>query len=335
MNCIYCAVNATSSRINSYEIEEATWISILNEFRNLGLSGVKVSGGEPFIVPKKTLSILEWCHNNNIYSDVETNATLFNDEIISSLKEFGTRLGISMDSIKKDYHNEVRGSNKAFEKTMESFNKLAKNSMQNKVIVLVSLSPANEKELFHLVEYMTDTFGIYNFKVNPIIPIGRAENQKSIPMYDVLDRLRLAELCDEISKKTNASVSIGLPPALCQTREQLKTITTACAFENLISITPNGDLTSCICGEKAFPNIYGNIVTQSLNEILTSEKYVESLKCYSSELKGICEKCLFSKYCKGGCKMEAALYGDHGLSSPSPLCQAAYEKGLFPTSRII
>lgn len=333
LSCSYCAVNAGSQNVEKLNADDFN--SIIKQLVEYGLKGVKISGGEPFIESDTTLKILEYCYNMGLYTDIETNATLIKDEHIPILDKTGVRIGISLDSIDECYHNYVRGNKEAYSLTLKTIKKLAMNNMQDRMVILTSLCPENEEKYDELVNYLHDSYGIFYYKVNPIIPIGRAATLSEGKLYSVIDRIRISNMCNELSKKYKVCVSIGLPPALCESKEQLATITTGCAFKNLLSVYPNGDITTCTCGNISFPKKYGNIKQQTLNEILSGDLYRKVLSDLDNDITGICGQCIYYKYCKGGCRMEAALYGSDGLRSPLPLCQQAYEHGLFPESKII
>jgi radical SAM protein with 4Fe4S-binding SPASM domain len=80
---------------------------------------------------------------------------------------------------------------------------------------------------------------------------------------------------------------------------------------------------------------FGHVSTIDVREVWENNSILNEIhENTHTKLKGICSNCIFRTRCFGGCRAQAlCAYGD--FFAPNPYCQAYYDSGKFPESRLI
>jgi len=63
--------------------------------------------------------LLEFCNRKEITTVLETNGTLIDEGLASSLRKYDVHVGLSVDSHIADVHDELRGVRGCFDKMLE------------------------------------------------------------------------------------------------------------------------------------------------------------------------------------------------------------------------
>ncbi|CAK0760030.1 hypothetical protein CCP3SC1_310022 [Gammaproteobacteria bacterium] len=106
-----------------------------------------------------------------------------------------------------------------------------------------------------------------------------------------------------------------------------------CGIDHVLGVLGNGHLAMCGIGTTVEDLVYGNL-TSDLPALWNHHPLLVRLReSVPAALEGVCGRCLFRRECKAQCV--ANNYHDHGrLTAPHWFCQAAYDAGLFPLSRL-
>jgi len=100
--------------------------SIIEQAKPLGLSGVKLTGGEPLLHPH-IHEILEMIHSEELRLTVETNGVLCTPELAEKMAECkGHFISVSIDGADAETHEWVRGVPGCFQAALEGVKNLAK-----------------------------------------------------------------------------------------------------------------------------------------------------------------------------------------------------------------
>ena len=89
LRCRHCWINPPYSdtrSLKSDELEMSAIISALDECRSLGMTSIKITGGEPF-VREDIFELLGYLKKNAIRINMETNAVLIREKEARALKE--------------------------------------------------------------------------------------------------------------------------------------------------------------------------------------------------------------------------------------------------------
>lgn len=316
--CKYCFIKGNNMRLDLIQIEE-----IFSQISNYAFEN-KISslrffwqGGEALLMGKdffcgvaelsnkyfntKNIIVNNFLQSNLIAYDKGWNKTLndfFCSHISTSMDFPNHYRKLKSDTIKDKY----------FEIWYRNFLELKEYNINAHVISLISLSTLSfsVKEYY---EFYTSTLKLnslqINFPFNGIDPIYNNELNESFYsklgkfICDLLEYNRLNNNCtiepfDSISNKIKNKDSIM--PCI---------FSPACASD-FISITPNGDISSCDCLSGRSPSfIYGNIFKNDIKTILMSKKR----EALNSRLKHIiqsdCGQCEYLSLCFGGCPVRS------------------------------
>ena len=119
----------------------------------LNIISVMISGGEPFM-SDALFDLLEYLTHNNIYTVIQTNATLINSNTISKLREILnpkiTKFEISLEGISPQTNDFIRGEG-SFKKTLYAIQELV--NLNIAVCLNTTLTTANIDEVPHICEF--------------------------------------------------------------------------------------------------------------------------------------------------------------------------------------
>jgi radical SAM protein with 4Fe4S-binding SPASM domain len=107
-----------------------------------------------------------------------------------------------------------------------------------------------------------------------------------------------------------------------------------CGYQAALSVLSDGSVSICSLGKRAPEYIFGDVATIELERVWTTHPLLEQVHDGGHHLlKGICARCVFRRFCAGGCRAVALdYYGD--FFAPFPMCQELFESGGFPATFI-
>jgi len=152
LDCVMCYLH-TNKKENS-PIYDANFLKEIEPFL-LRIEACRFYGGEPFLIPAY-YKIWDFIKNNNPQCQVhiQTNGSIFNNEIKSLLQQLNAFLGISIDSMNPNLYENIR-KGAIFNKLLthiNEFNEIA--SSQGKPITLsVCPMPLNWKEIPDILKF--------------------------------------------------------------------------------------------------------------------------------------------------------------------------------------
>jgi len=117
LNCIHCFNAKDNERLNT-ELSYEEILDILDQARDIGVHSFTLTGGEP-TVHKHFMDIVRAIYVRDMFIfELNTNGFLINQEMLDEFKEIGCNplIKISYDGI--GFHNWMRQSDKAEEKTL-------------------------------------------------------------------------------------------------------------------------------------------------------------------------------------------------------------------------
>ena len=247
LRCRYCMPEGCDkvpmSKILTYEEIER----ICRLAAELGISRIKITGGEPFVRLGCTGLIRNIKAINGIDEvTVTTNGqTLF--KYIEELKEIGVDgINISMDTLDPERFRYITGRGE-LSKTLKSVEAAAQSGIKTKVNCLIQKG-FNEDELFDMAE-LAFRYGI-DMRFIEMMPVGAADAESGLSNTEVLDRLktRWSEL--EPDDRTH-----GNGPAVyykIKGRDGAIGFISAlhgvfCADCNRVRLTSQGKIKPCLC----------------------------------------------------------------------------------------
>jgi SynChlorMet cassette radical SAM/SPASM protein ScmF len=336
LRCTHCwqSANGPGGQLAYLPFESCR--RVLDDARSLGLSGVKLSGGEPLLSPD-FVSFIEYFHAHGIACTVETNGTLITGPRLDAIKRCGIQCAVSLDGINPDTHNRQRGRPDAFQKTLRGLRNLEEARLPFQVIMAVS--KANVVELVPLLDWFRDNWTqCVCFKINPITPNGRAELlEKQGALFGPRERLLLAEEIGTIADRYPFKVLLHVDPAFAPLQKMRSGVYCGghCGYQRSLGILADGSVTICSIGKIDPQFIFGHVSDIQLAGAWRHNAILQQIhEGVEQRLEGVCGRCIFRRSCAGGCRALALQCGGN-LYSPHPLCQALYDAGAFPASRLV
>lgn len=303
--------------------------------KSIGLTCVKLTGGEPFL-RKDILNLVDFISLNDITVDIETNGTLINEEIAEKLSVSSVnQVSVSLDGASEKSHESIRGVAGCYQNALNSLLLLTKTGIKTQIIM--SLHRENVSDIEKLADIAAG-MGTGSLKINPIMPAGRGKDlftdEENLSIQELLniDRWIEEELCPRYN---TIDIYFDIPTGL----KSLKSITSSqlceCNIFNIIGILANGNISLCGIGHTETGLVMGNIVRDDIRKVWSSHPLLKELrKELPEKLEGICGRCIFKFRCLGACRASAySLTGN--LNSPFFLCNEAYKSGIFPESRMM
>jgi len=343
LRCMHCYQNA--SRPSSDELTLDQQLKIIDQMARAGVSTIVLSGGEPLTNPNLG-RLIERIRKYEMAISIDSNGVLMDRNVVESLRRSGVAsVELSIDSVNAESHDQFRGLDGAFNKTLEALEICSGVGMFTTVATTVTaLNYADGGELISLAR---------NHRANRVvffdlIPAGRGRDIKSLRLsrYQLLDLMGLVkqessrngiEVFTELpqfvvysSAADGRSISNHPERSLSVERFTVSTFFDCVGRQNIYrkyapylggcpagrmycNIQPNGDVTPCMFMPE-YP-VAGNLKTQPFEEIWTSPIF-QALRD-RTRLKGKCRECKFTIVC-GGCRAKAAAYeGDYLASDPT------------------
>jgi len=306
----------------------------IREAKPLGLSGVKLTGGEPLLHPNFT-RLLEIVRREELTLTIETNGLLCTPELAAEIAKSSDRfVSVSIDGTDAATHEWVRGVPGAFEAARQAVCNLVAVGIRPQVIFTVMRSNAGQVDA---IVHMAEELGAASLKFNVVQPTARGEKlheaQETLNIADLIKLGRHVE--QELAPKTRLKLFFHYPHAF----RALKRIANgvgcgACGIFGILGVLANGHYALCGIGEQMPDLVFGEIGKARLEEVWRENAILKALREGLPErLEGVCSRCLMKRRCLGSCVAQN-YYSTGSLWAPNWFCQQAEEADLFPTSRL-
>ena len=306
----------------------------IREARPLGLSGVKLTGGEPLLHPRFT-HLLEIVRREELRLTIETNGLLCTPEIAAEIAKSPDRfISVSMDGADAATHEWVRGVPGAFAAARQAVLNLVAAGVRPQVIFTVMRSNAGQVDaMVRLVEEL----GADSLKFNVVQPTARGEtlheNQETLNIAELITLGRHVE--QDLAPATKLRVLIHYPQAF----RALHRIASgdgcsSCGIFGILGVIASGHYALCGIGEQVSDLVFGEVGKDRLEVVWRENTILNALREGLPErLEGICGRCLMKRRCMGSCVAQN-YYRKGSLWAPNWFCEQAEAAGLFPASRL-
>jgi len=330
LKCKHCYQSAGKKLPEELSLSKR--LDIIDQLAREEVLSIAFSGGEP-LMDKDLWPAIEKAKKEDMYVSVATNGTLLTKEIAEKLAKVGIDyVEISLDSVHPQKHNEFRGIEGAWKRTVKGIkNAVAQKAYQ--VGLASTITKFNFNELEDLIEFSiklgTDKFFAFNF-----IPVGEGKNLIDLDLTPsmrekVLNTLyeyyleknvvtlttcpQYARVCMDNSQGSFAASSHYSASKGGKARLLAEFIGGCGVGRAYCAIQPDGIVTPCVY----MPIVVGDLKKQTFKEIWTTSPVLEKLRS-REDLKGHCGICEYRSAC-GGCRARAyAYFGD--LKAPDPGC---------------
>jgi SynChlorMet cassette radical SAM/SPASM protein ScmF len=338
LRCRHCWIAPRyQSEGNSYPaLDLDLFKSIIEQAKPLGLTGVKLTGGEPLLHPKVE-EILEYIRTKDLSLTVETNGVLCTPELSSKMAACKNPfVSVSLDGADAGAHEWVRGVEGCFDDALEGIQNLVDTGFKPQVVM--SIMRHNKAQIEPAVR-LAESLGAGSVKFNIVQPTARGEK-----LHDSGEALGIEELVelgrwveDSLSTKTNMSIYHSHPMAFRALGKMFGENgdgCSVCGVLGILGILADGSYALCGIGETVPDLVFGHAATDSLEDVWkNTPTLLELREGLPHFIKGICGDCLMKGLCLGNC-IAQNYYRSKSIWAPHWYCEEAYARGLFPDTRI-
>ena len=338
LRCRHCWIAPKyQSESNSYPaLDLDLFKSIIKQAKPLGLTGVKLTGGEPLLHPE-IKEILEYVRTEELRLTVETNGVLCTPELarkIAACKD--PFVSVSLDGADAETHEWVRGVEGSFQASLKGIRVLVNAGFKPQMIMTIMRH--NRDQLEPIVR-LAERLGAGSVKFNIVQPTARGE--KLHESGEALDIEELVELGrwveDTLATKTDMSIYHSHPMAFRPLGKMFGANgdgCSACGVLGILGVLADGSYALCGIGETVPDLVFGHGATDPLKDVWTNTPILLELReGLPQRLEGICGHCLMKEICLGSC-LAQNYYRSKNLWEPFWYCADAHSRKLFPSSRL-
>lgn len=198
MRCIMCDL----WRRREKELNTEEWKTVIDKLINLKVSGIGISGGEPTL-RKDLAAIINYIKKKgNIPVSVATNGYfLINKDKVKKLLDAGLdAISISLDSVKPEIHNQIRGIDDAYSNAIKAINNIVELKSEypkSNVTLTMVINQNNSNEVVDMVDF-AENIGVDGVSFLPAQTMGLDHN--------ILDRTKKLQLTQLQIENMNESI---------------------------------------------------------------------------------------------------------------------------------
>ena len=308
------------------------------EAKPMGLSGAKLTGGEPLLHPRLR-EIVELLSAEGLSLNMETNGVLMTPEMARFLKRESAVgfVSVSLDGADAATHDAFRGVTGSFDAALRGLDHLVAAGYQN-VQVIMSLHRGNRSHLEDVAR-LAAAHGAASVKINPVTAAGRGGTMhRQGEALDVSEHMELDRFVrEELRPRAGVAIVLSMPLALTPAKELWRTKGKVidCGVRGILGFLGSGEIAMCGIGRVVPELVYGRLGRDRIRDLWISHPTLLELRRLLEDVRqfpGICGECVHAAACRTGCV--AGNYVEGGqLVWPSTLCQEAEARGEFPASR--
>ncbi|MFO8191301.1 MAG: putative heme d1 biosynthesis radical SAM protein NirJ2 [Bacillota bacterium] len=317
LKCKHCYRDAGEKEKNELSTEEGK--TLIEEIANSGFKILVLSGGEPLLRDDifDLTSHAAACGLRPVFG---TTGTTITPPVARKLKQSGAaRIGISLDSINPEEHDQFRGVPGAWEQAIRGMKYCFDADLPFQIHTTVV------EHNYHEVEAITDlavSLGAAAHHVFFLVPTGRAKDIEA----EALREKQYEHLLHRILKKQQ-EVSIELKPTCApqfmriakQMGMEMRFTKGCLAGTAYCCILPAGDVHPC----PYLPVKVGNVREQPFSDIWREAEIFKQLR--SEKFGGKCGTCDYKDICSG-CRARAYYYTNGDYMAEDPWC--LYRRGI-------
>jgi len=316
------------------EISVDTFANLVAEARELGLSRVKFTGGEPFL-RKDLLDFCRVLHSMEIGFDIETNATLLTAKEARSLPQLSCfQVAVSLDGASPAFHDRFRGVPGAHRRAVRGIRRLLSAGLN--VQVILALTADNEAEVEPTIA-LAAKLGVHSFKINPVTPGGRAK--KMMEQGHGMDPARLVDMLPHCEKTLAQRYGIPVCFSLPLSFQDFEVIRNdrfgRCNILNIMGVLGDGSISICGIGKEEPALVMGRYPKVRIADVWRNGSvFVELRENLPRKLEGVCGRCILKGVCLGYCRANAYAL-EKNLMAPYWFCELAQKEGKLRESRLV
>ncbi len=311
--------------------------SIIQQAKPLGLSGVKLTGGEPLLHPD-IHEILDIIRSEELRLTVETNGVLCTPGLAKKMKAIGENpfVSVSIDGSGPETHEWVRGVEGCFDDALDGIRNLVDAGFRPQIIM--SVMKRNKNQIESVVR-LAEALGAGSVKFNLVQPTARGE--KMHEAGETLTIQELVELGKWVDSELSASTDLRLIYSHTAAFKSLSRMFGSdgdgcgvCGIFGILGVLGDGSYALCGIGETVPEMVFGHAGKDRLADVWNNTPALNDIReGLPKQLSGICGDCVMKGVCLGSC-IAQNYYRTKDLWAPFWYCEEAKKAGIFPETRI-
>ena len=338
LRCRHCWIAPTFEEKDhsARSLDPGLFRSIIAQAKPLGLTSVKLTGGEPLIHPDIE-GILDHIRQEGLHLTVETNGTRCTPQLAAKLHACNTAfVSVSLDGSDAETHEWIRGVPGCFDAALEGVKNLVDAGFHPQIIMTVMRR--NQHQMESLVR-LAESVGAGSVKFNLVQPTSRGERMHE--RGETLDVTRLVDLGrwveQELAPRAGIKIFYSHPPAFRPMGRMFGDKgngTGICGIFGILGVLGDGSYALCGIGESVEELVFGHAETDRLEQVWNHHPVLAEIReGLPAKLDGICSRCLMRSFCLGSC-IAQNYYRSKRLWAPFWYCEEAEKAGLFPETRL-
>ncbi len=310
--CDHCYRDSGMRESDELNTEEAK--TMIEDIAAAGFKIMIFSGGEP-LMRNDILELVAFASKSGMRPVLGSNGTLLDYTLACDLKKAGLMgIGISLDSMDKDKHDQLRKYSGAWEEAFQGMAFCRESGLRFQIHTTVM--DWNQDELESITDFAF-TQGAVAHHIFFLVPTGRGVNLENTS-------LQAKEYEDVITRimKKQKEVSIELKPTCApqfmriadQMGLKMRYSRGCLAGTSYCIVNPRGLVQPCAYMDL----VVGDVRKKPFNIIWRDSAVLKKLR--SMDYKGYCGQCRYKLSC-GGCRARAAFYNDGDYMEAEPWCQ--------------
>jgi SynChlorMet cassette radical SAM/SPASM protein ScmF len=331
--CRHCWINPTYQQVGNggqyIKLEHVK--KAIREAKPLGLSSVKLTGGEPTLHPQFR-EIVALIREAGLDIFLETNGTLVDAALAEFLKkqEVGF-ISVSLDGATVETHEALRMVPGSFNQAISGIKSLVEVGFHPQIIFTIYRD--NLSQITQIVE-LAESLECGSVKFNVLQQVGRGERlgiEGGLHIPEVIQLFQYVE--NKVARNRKISIYFDIPLAFYPIRKLLDGNLSHCSITHVLGMLAGGELSLCGIGVNEKELIYGNIEKDDLQQVwCRAPGLIRLRELIPANFEGICGQCLHRTICYGAC-VANNYYSSGKLNAAYYFCDIADSMSLFPISR--
>ena len=275
LKCVHCYGDFGFCQSVSRSLGKEDWKNVIDKISEHKEIGVQFIGGEP-LAYSYFEELLIYAHEKGIKRiDIFTNATLFNDKLIDTVKKCNASVRVSLYGHNAETHDSITGKTGSFDLLVSNVKKLVeKNISVNTAVIIMRENDSCLDDIIKFIHSIGIAYNGYDVIRNT------AHGKKNLHYVSNVDLLRPRYQCQPFFKTSR--------------QEFVKHHFYNSCWSGKFAITANGDVIPCIFSRN---HVCGNILKDDESIIYHSlEKYWKTTKddvetCKDCEYRYACHDC--------------------------------------------
>jgi len=338
LSCRHCWIEPSySNGAKAISVmDRELFTTILDQAEPLGMKAVKLTGGEPLLHPLID-QFLDIIRQKQLRLTIETNGTLCTASLTKKIATCENAfVAVSLDGAESATHDWIRAKEGCFAASITGIKNLVAAGLKPQIIM--TLMERNKDQIQELV-HLAESLGAGSIKFNILQPTARGQRMHATgETIDIEELISLGTWVDgELSSVAKLPLYFHQPPCFRRLGKMFGATGDgchSCGIMGILGILADGSYALCGIGATVPELIFGHASRDALKKVWLNSSTLRQIRMgLPGKLQGVCSECVMKHICMGSCVAQN-YYRHRDLWAPYWYCEEAYNRGLFPKTRL-